>query len=76
MHLPGQPNTFLALAQDLVGKIYLRPEALAQLKRVLRKDTEFLERYRVMDYSLLLGAARADAPAAQQCDLQRRPSAR
>ena len=59
MHLPGQPNTFLALAQDLVGKIYLRPEALAQLKRVLRKDTEFLERYRVMDYSLLLGAARA-----------------
>ena len=40
---------------DLHNKVYVGPENKAALLEQLRKDTEFLARHHIMDYSLLLG---------------------
>ena len=40
---------------DLQNKVYVGPENKAALLEQLRKDTEFLARHHIMDYSLLLG---------------------
>ena len=40
---------------DLQNKVYVGPENKVALLQQLRKDTEFLARHHIMDYSLLLG---------------------